>query len=352
MKKIFFMVLAIFCALNVFAKESDVFLFVETDMETTQKVMEHFEGKKITEEDLEDIKTKTEKRVFPKYRYDANSGENILESAYVVENDNILDSLMILSIEFSEDMFGYNTINFNFNSLGEACLYEYTANNIGKYVAIIVNGKVLFNACVKQAIAGGKLELSGINSKKEMKEFYDGVKEIVDDIAIPDYFFEGKSMKDDAESFKIFHLDYDKSIELSSQYRHMMEMGAAEELIQTLLKAFAGDVEYVCKGDVVYAYDDECILTRENFKKVYVVETIPQFYGIIVTLNEEGQAKWKDSLTEVANDKYKFFLMKYGNAGFLIDAANNYRDDEFLIDYMFNDLAEFLASEIRAAMEK
>lgn len=354
MKKLFFILMALFCAVNIFAEEKDIFFFAEVDMELTEELMKPYAGKNLTEADLEILKTKTEKKVFPKVKFDAVSGKEIIESALVVENQSILDVSMIDEINFSQEQYTnyYYNIGIDFNQEGADNLYDFTLKNVGKNAAIIINGKVLFNAVIKQPIPGGKLELAGINSKADIEQFYNSIKDMDVKIKYPEYLLD-KSIKEDLGSFNIYHIDYDQSLEFSQMlYAFINYFNFDSEIINSMLHAhLTPETEYNIKNDVVYVYEKECLLTRKDFKKIYVVETIPGFYGIIITLNDEGQKKWKTVLEKYKQDKFECFFMTYSNSGFMIDARSVIRDDEILIDYMFEDLARYMADELRTAIK-
>jgi len=63
-----------------------------------------------------------------------------------------------------------NIIHLDFNEKGATKFFEITKKNVGKRLAIVVNGRVLMAPNLHEAIVGGRCQISGCESAKEAEQ--------------------------------------------------------------------------------------------------------------------------------------------------------------------------------------
>jgi preprotein translocase subunit SecD len=71
------------------------------------------------------------------------------------------------------DYGGRPSISVRFNELGRKQFARFTTKNINKAIAIVVDGLVYSAPFVNESIEGGNVEIAGVFTKAEAKQFAD-----------------------------------------------------------------------------------------------------------------------------------------------------------------------------------
>ncbi|HIE35016.1 MAG TPA: protein translocase subunit SecD [Campylobacterales bacterium] len=97
----------------------------------------------------------------------AEYGDVILSDAknptikYLLKEIPILDGSMIIDAKVAFDSNNQPVINFTLNSQGAKIFGDFTAKNIGKHLAIVLDNKVYSAPVIKERIGGGSGQISG-----------------------------------------------------------------------------------------------------------------------------------------------------------------------------------------------
>ncbi len=81
-----------------------------------------------------------------------------------------LDGSVITDAKVEQEERGYNIVSFTMNSEGARMFARLTADNIGKALAIVSDGKVFSYPIVNAEITGGQCQISGNFTKKEAED--------------------------------------------------------------------------------------------------------------------------------------------------------------------------------------
>jgi len=98
--------------------------------------------------------------------YKPINGRNII---YMVESKAVLSGSCISNVQPVVDGIS-NSINFRLNSVGAKKFSEITKNNIGRFLAIVFDGKVLMAPMINTQIAGGSGSITGNFSSQEVQD--------------------------------------------------------------------------------------------------------------------------------------------------------------------------------------
>jgi preprotein translocase subunit SecD len=81
----------------------------------------------------------------------------------------LLDGALVASARVRRNEFGGNAIHIRFTAEGTRRFANVTRDALGKRLAIIVNGRIVMAPVVREAIAGGKVTISGTFSADEAR---------------------------------------------------------------------------------------------------------------------------------------------------------------------------------------
>jgi len=116
-------------------------------------------------------------RVYNMSKSDASEyGDIILESAknpaikYLVREIPILDGGMLTDASMGFDKNNRPLINFKLNAEGAEIFGEFTGNNVGKRLAVVLDGKVYSAPNINERIGGGSGQISGNYTVMEAKD--------------------------------------------------------------------------------------------------------------------------------------------------------------------------------------
>lgn len=102
------------------------------------------------------------------YRVEGSSKEVYLHSKAQLTNKHLSSAKVI------ESSFG-NSIEITFTEEGAKTFSDLTAQNIGKPLAIVIDGKVILAPVIRARIEGGKASISGNYSKIEAHAIAAGI---------------------------------------------------------------------------------------------------------------------------------------------------------------------------------
>ena len=96
---------------------------------------------------------------------------------YLLKPKSIIDNSMIVDAEVAVDGFRHgNMINIQFSKEGAELISEFTAKNVGKRVAIVLNSKVYSAPAIAERVTGGKLQITGDFSMVEALKIVNSIK--------------------------------------------------------------------------------------------------------------------------------------------------------------------------------
>jgi len=89
---------------------------------------------------------------------------------YAVSEVPVLDGSMLIDAKVGYDQNNQSIINFTLNSQGGAIFGEFTEKNVGKHLAIILDGKVYSAPVIRERIGGGSGQISGHFTPEEARD--------------------------------------------------------------------------------------------------------------------------------------------------------------------------------------
>lgn len=118
---------------------------------------------KIVSDNVEDLKRAINKEPVEGYEIKYIEGERAGSEPLLVANDTSLtgDLLVNAKTEFSSQGFGEPYVSLTFNSKGAQIFADVTATNVGKRLAIVLDGKVVSAPVIREAIPSGQAQISG-----------------------------------------------------------------------------------------------------------------------------------------------------------------------------------------------
>ena len=117
-----------------------------------------------------------DKSIIPKgsellYYWEKNKyGVLVKKRAVVVYKDVLLDGSYIKRAQVQTDQFGKPEVVFTLNSEGAKKFAKITGENVGKMLAIILDGKILSMPVIREKIAGGNVRITGNFTMQEAKD--------------------------------------------------------------------------------------------------------------------------------------------------------------------------------------
>ena len=87
-----------------------------------------------------------------------------------VQNIVLMDQAALKSVGTSTNIQGYQQIDFVLTSKGQKQFAEITSRNIGKRLAIIIDGKLISAPNIQSAITAGEGQITGSFSEQEAKD--------------------------------------------------------------------------------------------------------------------------------------------------------------------------------------
>ena len=122
----------------------------------------HLEFKMVSD-NVEDLKKAINNEPVEGYELKYLEGERAGREPLLVANDASLlgDLLVNAKTEFSSKGFGEPYVSLTFNSKGAQTFANVTATNIGKRLAIVLDGKVVSAPVIREAIPSGQAQISG-----------------------------------------------------------------------------------------------------------------------------------------------------------------------------------------------
>lgn len=363
-RKIFLFLIAINLLIgeNIFAEDQktkkESFIFAQVDMDETNRISDFFDEEKLEESDLTFARILTKKRVVGSYEAtQKNDGEqyNKLKKILVIENENIIDSSMIEKIECTYGYYSTVRIDIVFTEIGKQILADYTVEHVGDYIAIILNDNAIVNACIRSPIPGGQLSLEGL-TKDEAVEFCETVKdsvEYVDYSKLSEPYEESNFYQENLyqKNYNVYKLNFEYTYYLSHLAYIAMVNGEEFPDCFDLEDMFSGFYNVLINGYMIYVYEKENILSLDDYKKIYFLETDVDVYGVIIKLSESGIQKIKNVFADVESESDNYFFISYNDTGFVIEADKK-NPSELLINYMSEDVAEFVAKDLKDAIKK
>ena len=95
---------------------------------------------------------------------------------YLLKANAIVDNSMIENAEVSIDEFRHDPlINIHFSKEGAKVFSDFTAKNVGKRVAIILNSKVYAAPVIVEQISGGTVQITGEFSQEKAFEIVNSI---------------------------------------------------------------------------------------------------------------------------------------------------------------------------------
>jgi preprotein translocase subunit SecD len=107
----------------------------------------------------------SEQMTFP-----TKNGVNTHTEAVNVQKTVLLDQTALQSAKASTDALGHPVIEINFTDDGRGRFAELTRQNIGKRLAILIDGRLYMAPVVQTEISGGKAQISGSFSNQEARD--------------------------------------------------------------------------------------------------------------------------------------------------------------------------------------
>jgi|SRR5208282_958304 preprotein translocase subunit SecD len=87
-----------------------------------------------------------------------------------VQKKVLLDQTAVKSAVASTNWHGYSQIDFSLTPDGTARFAEITGQNIGKRLAIVIDGQLITAPTIQSAITGGKGQITGNFTEQEAKD--------------------------------------------------------------------------------------------------------------------------------------------------------------------------------------
>ena len=102
-------------------------------------------------------------------------GQAPLMQYYLVENAWVMDGKGVRDAFPVRDQFGQRQISLSFNPEGAARFAQVTTENVGRQLAIVLDGKLYCAPNIKEPITGGNASISGSFSEEECKNISDAL---------------------------------------------------------------------------------------------------------------------------------------------------------------------------------
>ncbi len=103
------------------------------------------------------------------------AGQSPKVEYYFVENRAQMDGKGVAHAQAAKDEFGQRKIQLRFNAEGAEQFGRVTSENIGRQLAIVLDGNLYCAPVIRQAILGGSAEISGNFSDEEAKSISDAL---------------------------------------------------------------------------------------------------------------------------------------------------------------------------------
>lgn len=100
--------------------------------------------------------------------YNLTGEKYYLHSKILLNENDISDA-------YAEEINSYPAIHMLLNNEGKLKLTELTANNIGKRIAVVINGKFISAPIIRDTINAGKVLISGDLTSEEAKKYVSGL---------------------------------------------------------------------------------------------------------------------------------------------------------------------------------
>ena len=102
-------------------------------------------------------------------------GQKPLVQHYFVKYDWVMDGKGVRDAFPVRDQFGQRQISLSFNPEGAARFAQVTTENVGRQLAIVLDGKLYCAPNIKEPITGGNASISGSFSEEECKNISDAL---------------------------------------------------------------------------------------------------------------------------------------------------------------------------------
>ncbi len=109
------------------------------------------------------------------YTTDAVPGKAPVKSYFFVENKWVMDGKGVTNAMAVRDQFGQRKITLSFNADGAEQFGKVTSANVGRSLAIVLDGKLYCAPNINTPITGGNAEISGNFSEEECKNIADAL---------------------------------------------------------------------------------------------------------------------------------------------------------------------------------
>jgi preprotein translocase subunit SecD len=111
--------------------------------------------------------------------YVTHNAEHSYTNVLYVEKTVLLDESMLKSAYATNDALGHLNIELTFNDTGKERFAQVTSDNVGKQLAIIIDGQIYQAPSIRMGITGGTAQISGNFGKKEANELVKKLNEAV-----------------------------------------------------------------------------------------------------------------------------------------------------------------------------
>jgi preprotein translocase subunit SecD len=111
--------------------------------------------------------------------YVTHNAESSWTNVLYVQKAVLLDESMLKSAYSTNDALGHLNIELIFNDTGRERFADVTSKNVGKQLAIILDGKIYQAPSIRMGITGGTAQISGRFSKAEVKNMVKKLNEAV-----------------------------------------------------------------------------------------------------------------------------------------------------------------------------
>jgi len=127
---------------------------------------------KLVSDDPELIKKAITGEVVPGYEYKTTKREDGREESLLLEEKAVLtgDMLVDATTEFSQQTFNMPYVSLELNSKGATIFSEITGVNIGKRLAIVLDGNIYSAPVIKEKIPSGRAQITGSFSVDEAND--------------------------------------------------------------------------------------------------------------------------------------------------------------------------------------
>ncbi|RAP32764.1 protein translocase subunit SecD [Candidatus Marinamargulisbacteria bacterium SCGC AG-410-N11] len=102
--------------------------------------------------------------------YDYDNKGNVISERKIILKNTVLTGADLTKAVPGTSQYGEPFVSIEFNSEGTKKFRDATTRNVGKPIAIILDGKIISAPNVQESIAGGKAQITGKFSTSEMKD--------------------------------------------------------------------------------------------------------------------------------------------------------------------------------------